>query len=89
MPVTTLDAKTALVVIDLQEGIKGFAPPEAFADVIKQAAALTAAFRAHHLPVVLVNVTGGAPGRNEDPPRAWAFPSRSTPRIPRCRMERS
>jgi nicotinamidase-related amidase len=73
MPVTTLDPRTALVVIDLQQGIKAFAPAETFAEVVKKAADLADAFRARNLPVVLVNVTGGAPGRNEDPPRTWAF----------------
>ena len=89
MPVTTLDPKTALVVIDLQEGIKGFAPPEAFAEVIKHAAALTTAFRAHGLPVCLVNVTGGAPGRNEDPPRAWAFPDNFADLLPELNQQPS
>jgi nicotinamidase-related amidase len=65
MPVTVLDPKTALVVIDLQKGIIAFAPLGAAAGVVRNAAALCDAFRARRLPVVLVNVTGGAPGRTE------------------------
>ena len=38
-------------------------------DVIWHARALADAFRAQGLPVVLVNVAGGAPGRTEQPPR--------------------
>ncbi|GAA2003132.1 isochorismatase family protein [Microbacterium ulmi] len=75
MTVTTLDPRTALVVIDLQKGIAG--SPQA-APVVAKAAALADAFRAQSLPVVLVNVTGGAPGRTERPrpggerPADWA-----------------
>jgi nicotinamidase-related amidase len=74
MPITTLDPQTALVVIDLQEGIKAFAPAEAMAGVIPNAVALLAAFRARKLPVVLVNVAGGAPGRTDQAPSRAAFP---------------
>ncbi|MDR3426158.1 MULTISPECIES: isochorismatase family protein [Silvimonas] len=65
MPVTTLDPKTALVVIDLQKGIVARAAEHGIAEVIQHASALTNAFRRHALPVVLVNVAGGAPGRIE------------------------
>lgn len=68
MPLTTLDPNTALIVIDLQKGIvaRDTAPYPA-AEVVAKAAKLIRAFRAHNLPVVLVHVTGGAPGRNEQP----------------------
>ena len=67
MPVTSLDAKTALMVIDLQNGIvsRPLAPP--MDGVVKQAATLAEAFRGKGLPIVLVNVAGGAPGRTEQP----------------------
>ena len=67
MPVTQLDAQTALIVIDLQKGIVANQTAHPVADVIAKAAELTRAFRAHGLPVVLVNVTGGAPGRTDRP----------------------
>ena len=67
MPVTTLDPKTALIVVDLQSGIvsRPLAPP--MEAVVAKAATLAEAFRAQDLPVVLVNVAGGAPGRTEQP----------------------
>ena len=60
MPLTVLDPTPALVVIDLQKGIVS----RPIADVVPNAAALAKAFRGHGLPVVLVNVTGRAPGRH-------------------------
>jgi nicotinamidase-related amidase len=68
MTVTALDPKTALIVVDLQKGVVslpgGVNPME---DVVRHACILAAAFRKHGLPVVLVNVAGGAPGRTEQP----------------------
>jgi nicotinamidase-related amidase len=70
MPVTTLDPNTALILIDLQKGIVARqTAPYPSADVVAKAVELLKAFRAHELPVVLVHVTGGAPGRNEQPPQ--------------------
>ena len=74
MPLTTLDPKTALVVIDLQKGIMSYSTTPPLAEVVKQAAGLTAAFRRHHLPVVLVNALGGAPGRAEQARRLTQLP---------------
>lgn len=77
MPVTTLDARTALVLIDLQKGIVALpTAPLPSADVVARGARLAAAFRAAKLPVVLVNVTGGAPGRTDQaPPASGALPA--------------
>jgi nicotinamidase-related amidase len=61
MPLTTLDPTTALVVIDLQKGIVSGTTSH----VVPHAAALAKSFRQHDLPVVLVNVTGRAPGRTD------------------------
>ena len=79
MTATLLDPKTALIVVDLQKGIVGLPLTHPIADVVANARALLDAFRGHHLPVVLVNVTGGAPGRTEQPrrmtepfPEGWA-----------------
>jgi nicotinamidase-related amidase len=74
MPVTTLDPKTALIVIDLQKGIAAMPTAHLMAYVVRHAAALAEAFRARGLPVVLVNVAGAAPGRAEQPPPAREFP---------------
>jgi nicotinamidase-related amidase len=82
VPVTTLDPKTALIVVDLQKGIVGLPLIHPIADVIERTQALLAAFRELHLPVVLVNVAGGAPGRTEQPRRAAAFTEGFTELIP-------
>jgi len=66
---TALDLNTALIVVDLQKGIVGFSAVHSINGVIARTRALADAFRAHGLPVVLVNVTGGAPGRTEQPRR--------------------
>jgi nicotinamidase-related amidase len=74
MPVTTLDPKTAMIVVDLQKGIVGSSVIHPIAGIIERTQALLAAFRQHHLPVVLVNVAGGAPGRTEQPLRSATLP---------------
>jgi nicotinamidase-related amidase len=77
MPITTLDPTTALVVIDLQRGIAGRPAAHPVADIIANAAALAHAFRRRGLPVALINVAGGAPGRADarspamPPPGDW------------------
>ena len=56
MPVTTLDPRAALIVLDLQEGIRAYAQGDAAAAaaaVFQTAGTLTAAFRRHGLPVIL------------------------------------
>jgi nicotinamidase-related amidase len=65
MTVTTLDPKTALIVIDLQKGIVSFPTVHPIGEVVHRSRLLADAFRQRGLPVVLVNVTGGAPGRTE------------------------
>jgi len=82
MALTTLDPNTALIVVDLQKGIVGPPRSQSADDVIAQAQALARAFRARALPVVLVNVTGGAPGRTEQPRPAMALPDGWTDLIP-------
>lgn len=74
MPVTRLDPKTALIVVDLQKGIAAFPCVHPVDEVAKKAGDMAAAFRAHDLPVVLVNVTGVAPGRTEYGHPDGAFP---------------
>jgi nicotinamidase-related amidase len=65
MALTTLDPKTALIVIDLQKGILAVPTVHPIAGVLEHARQLAAGFRRKGLPVVLVNVAGGAPGRTE------------------------
>ncbi len=82
MAVTTLDPKTALIVIDLQKGIVALATVHPIGEVVKQARSLADAFRRRGLPVVLVNVAGGAPGRTERPRISEPFPAGWTDLIP-------
>ena len=75
MPLTTLDPKTALIVVDLQKGIVAL-PVAGIGEVVSRAVLLAEAFRRQALPVVLVNVAGGAPGRTEQPRSPEPFPRR-------------
>ncbi|WRZ88126.1 isochorismatase family protein [Streptomyces sp. NBC_01007] len=80
MALTTIDPMSALVVIDLQKGIVSAHTDPSATAVVKQATHLATEFRRHGLPVVLVNVTGRAPGRTDAgrsgsgaaPPAGWA-----------------
>jgi nicotinamidase-related amidase len=82
MPVTTLDRKTALIVVDLQKGLIDSPFIHPIAAVIERTCALLDAFRQRDLPVVLVNVAGGAPGRTEQPPRFSMRPEGFSDLIP-------
>lgn len=72
MALTTLDPKSALIVVDLQKGITS-RPIEGVRAVVDNSARLADAFRKRGLPVVLVNVTGMAPGRTEQPRMSLTF----------------
>ena len=77
MPLSQLDPIAALVVIDMQKGIVSLPTVHPMAGVTDNVAKLCKAFRARMLPVILVNVTGRAPGRveatfNFSPPPDWA-----------------
>lgn len=70
MALTTLDPRSALVVIDLQGGIVG-APTQPYSgpEVVARTVELADAFRAAGLPVVLVRVTFAADGVDAVPGR--------------------
>ena len=74
MAITTLDPKTALVVIDLQKGVLSYPAVHPISEVLRHSGALADAFRKRDLPVVLVNVIGGAPGRTEQGRPRGPFP---------------
>ncbi|WP_055489827.1 hydrolase [Streptomyces sp. TP-A0356] len=81
MAPTTLDPRTALVVIDLQNGIVGRpTQPHSGPEVVARTAELADAFRARDLPVVLVRVSfapdgaDAVPGRVEHRRGGGAFP---------------
>lgn len=74
MPITCLDPRTALVIVDLQKGVVGLPTAHPTAEIVRHAAVLAQAFRDRGLPVVLVTVDGMAPGRTEQPRRTSDFP---------------
>jgi nicotinamidase-related amidase len=82
MPVTAIDDSTALIVVDLQKGIVNSPFIHPISGVIERSRALIDAFRGHGLPVVLVNVAGGSPGRTEQPRRHAALPEGFTELLP-------
>ncbi len=82
MPVTPIDAKAALIVVDLQKGIVSSPFIHPIAGIMERSCALINAFRQHGLPVVLVNVAGIAPGRTEQPRRLATFPDGFTDLVP-------
>jgi nicotinamidase-related amidase len=77
MPLSQLDPTSALIVIDMQKGVVALPTVHPIGEIIDNVAKLAGAFRGRSLPVVLVNVTGRAPGRAEtalnfSPPPDWA-----------------
>lgn len=87
MAVTTLDPNTALIIVDLQKGIVGYPFIHPIDQIVAQSRALLHAFRTHGLPVVLVNVAGGAPGRTERPRRSEPYPAGWTDFIPELEQQ--
>ena len=82
MPLTTLDTTAALIVIDLQKGIVGLPTVHPIADIVDRSARLARAFRTRGWPVVLVRVTGVAPGRTDAGRPTFAFPPDWTEPVP-------
>jgi nicotinamidase-related amidase len=75
MSITTIDPLTALVIIDLQQGIVAYPTVHPIDEIVTRSSELASAFRRHGLPVMLVNVAGGAPGRTEQPRRGGDIPA--------------
>jgi nicotinamidase-related amidase len=70
MALSTLDPRTALVLIDLQHGILATPTvPHGTTEVVARAGELAEAFRSHGLPVVLVRVSFAADGADMMPGR--------------------
>jgi nicotinamidase-related amidase len=83
MPLISLATTAALIVIDLQKGIVGLPTVHPTTEIIARSAKLAQGFRKRGLPVVLVNVTGAAPGRTDVGPRNFsAFPADWTELVP-------
>jgi nicotinamidase-related amidase len=65
VPLTQLDDRTALIVIDLQKGIVSLPTAHPAGEIVERATQLARVFRERGLPVILVHVTGRAPGRTD------------------------
>lgn len=87
MPLTQLDPRAALIVIDLQKGIVGLPAARPAGEIVGRAAALAHAFRLHNLPVVLVNVAGRAPGRTEAGAPKFSLPPDWTELVPELNQQ--
>lgn len=86
-PALTLDNGTALVLIDLQQGILALPTATPSARVLENGIALAEAFRAHRLPVVLVKVAwspdgGDLPSANVDRPGPASAPPAAFSELP-------
>jgi nicotinamidase-related amidase len=89
MPLTKLEHNSALIVIDLQKGIAGLPTVHPASEIIGRAARLARAFRKKSLPVVLVNVTGRAPGRTDGGTPTFSFPPDWTELVPELEQQPS
>jgi nicotinamidase-related amidase len=89
MALTTLDAKTALIVIDLQRGIVALPTVHPVSEIVQRSVVLLDAFRRHGLPVVLVNVTAGAPGRTDQGRHTGDFPAGFADLVPELKQQPS
>jgi nicotinamidase-related amidase len=87
MPLTRLDTSAALVVIDLQKGIVGLPTVHPAGEIIGRTTQLARAFRERGLPVVLVNVTGAAPGRTDAGIPKFSFPADWTELVPELQRQ--
>ena len=74
MPLTKLDTTPALIIIDLQKGIVAVPLAHPAEEIVHRSAQLAQAFRKRGFPVVLVNVTGRAPGRTDAGAPKFSFP---------------
>jgi nicotinamidase-related amidase len=89
MTISTIDEKTALLVVDLQKGIVGLPAAHPITGVLANAVALIEAFRRRGLPVVLINVDGGAPGRTEQARWSGEMPGGWTDLVPELNQQAS
>ena len=88
MPVTELDARTALVLIDLQRAVVSLPLAHPVETVVANAVRLAEAFRARQAPVVLVTVSFAADGADALQPRTdqtvprWVMPPEGAQIVP-------
>ncbi|WP_204742248.1 cysteine hydrolase family protein [Glaciihabitans arcticus] len=87
MTVTTIDARTALIVVDLQAGTVGNPTVHPIADVVANAASVIAEFRKRKLPVVIATIDGTGPGRAEFGRCASEWPAELVTLVPEVTVE--
>lgn len=85
MTLTAIDASSALIAVDLQQGILNFADPAEREKIVKNTARLADEFHARNLPVIWVRALGMPAGRKEMGPPAgghdesWNAPDENLP----------
>jgi nicotinamidase-related amidase len=89
MPLSKLDDTPALIVIDLQKGVVDLPTVHPVREIVTRTARLAHAFRQRGLPVVLINVTGRAPGRTDAGPPTAAFPAGWSELVPELQQQPS
>ena len=82
VPIDRLDARPALLVIDLQRGTLSNPMAHPSDIVVANATKLLTAFRSRGLPVVLANVEGTPGGRNDYGGSARQYPPEFTELVP-------
>jgi nicotinamidase-related amidase len=87
MPLTKLDDTCALIVIDLQKGIVGMPTVHPIKEIIDRSGQIARAFRERGQPVVLVNVSGAAPGRTDAGMPKFSFPADWTELVPELEQQ--
>jgi nicotinamidase-related amidase len=87
MSMNQIDDVSALIVIDLQKGLAGMPTVHPVGEIAGRTARLARAFRARGLPVVLVNVSGMAPGRTEAARPKFSFPADWTDLMPELEQQ--
>jgi nicotinamidase-related amidase len=75
VPITTLDERTALILIDLQHGIMRMTILHDRALILSNAKRLVEAFHGGALPVVFVRVNDLRPTRTDEPPPSGWVPT--------------
>lgn len=89
MPVTTVDSKAALIVIDLQKGLMDFPFAHPIKEVVARTQKLIDAFRRAGQTVGLVNCSSMPHGRTEAPRPDFTFPDHWVELIPELRAQSS
>jgi nicotinamidase-related amidase len=87
MPLSELDPRPALILLDLQKGVTGIPGIAGMPEVLDRCVRLATAFRERKLPVVLVNVLSPAPGRTDLKRPAFQFPDDWTELVPELNQQ--